>query len=669
MGAVSRPPLQSAQAAARPLCPPPGGRAALVRCAVRLSPELLPRRSVVRPARQRTRLPQGRGDGRVVQLGQRCAAQHAVVAHGDLRDARARRIDAARRSAAARARHLCGPGRSGLHRASAGAGCDGGGVVARARLPAGPLPGRARPAQLLGLQHAGVLRAGAGLPVDAHAARDEGGDPAAARGGHRGAARRGVQPHLRRQRAGADAVVPRAGQRELLPAGAGPGALLHQRHGLRQYAQPVASARAADGDGCAALLGQRLPHRRLPLRPGRDAGTRGARLRSRLGVLRCRAARPGARHRQDDRRAVGCRARRLPARQPSARLRRMERPLPRRRPALLARRRRAAPGAGRAAHGQRRPVRAALPAAVGLDQLCRFARRLHAARRGQLHPPAQRSQRRRQPRRPPRQLQRQLGRRRPDRRRRHPGPAGPGGARAAGHRPALQRHADAAGRRRIRPHAAGQQQRLLPGQRDLVAGLVDARAGRRAGAVRLHRAPDRAAQDQPRPALAALRARRGGGAARRAGHRLVRRARPPAHARRLERRRSPRAGAAPRLHRDHRRRGAAARGANADQRRRHRPDLHAARARHGLAARHRQRRARARGTAPCRTDRAGAGTQRGAAARHAARRDRADRLAARTRSRRPDGRPRARQAGRSRCRRAAPSRRNRARHRPGEALP
>jgi glycogen operon protein len=69
-------------------------------------------------------------------------------------------------------------------------------------------------------------------------------------------ARRGLQPHLRRQRAGAHAVVARPGQRQLLPADAGRRAPLHQRHRLRQHAEPVASARAADGDGFAALLGE-----------------------------------------------------------------------------------------------------------------------------------------------------------------------------------------------------------------------------------------------------------------------------------------------------------------------------------------------------------------------------------------------------------------------------
>ena len=74
---------------------------------------------------------------------------------------------------------------------------------------------------------------------------------------------------------------------------------------------------------------------------GVDARARAARLRSGLGLLRCAAPGSGALARQADLRAVGHRSRRLPARPPSAGLRRMERPLSRRRPPVLARRCRA----------------------------------------------------------------------------------------------------------------------------------------------------------------------------------------------------------------------------------------------------------------------------------------------------------------------------------------
>ena len=54
---------------------------------------------------------------------------------------------------------------------------------------------------------------------------------------------------------------------------------------------------------------------------------------------------------------------------------------------------------------------------------------------------------------------------------RGPGAAGPAGAQPPRHAAAVHRRADADRRRRARPHPAGQQQRLLPGQRDLLAGL------------------------------------------------------------------------------------------------------------------------------------------------------------------------------------------------------
>ncbi len=72
---------------------------------------------------------------------------------------------------------------------------------------------------------------------------------------------------------GPDAVAARAGQRRLLRAGRRP-PLLHRRHRLRQHAEHRAPARAAAGDGLAALLGRGDACRRLPLRPGLGAGAR-----------------------------------------------------------------------------------------------------------------------------------------------------------------------------------------------------------------------------------------------------------------------------------------------------------------------------------------------------------------------------------------------------------
>ena len=65
----------------------------------------------------------------------------------------------------------------------------------------------------------------------------------------------------------------------------------------------------------------------------------------------------------------------------------------------------------------------------------------------------------------------ELRRRRSDRRRRDQPAPRPSDAQSARHAAALAGHAHAARRRRVRPHAEWQQQRLLPGQRDQLARL------------------------------------------------------------------------------------------------------------------------------------------------------------------------------------------------------
>ena len=98
----------------------------------------------------------------------------------------------------------------------------------------------------------------------------------------------------------------------------------------------------------------------------------------------------------------------------NAALGRVERPLPRRHPPLLARRLRHDRPDGHAARRVERPLPAERPPAVPQHQLHHVARRLHAQRPGELRAEAQRGQRRGQPRRRQQQLQRQLRRRRPD---------------------------------------------------------------------------------------------------------------------------------------------------------------------------------------------------------------------------------------------------------------
>ena len=103
-------------------------------------------------------------------------------------------------------------------------------------------------------------------------------------------------------------------------------ALLHGLHRLRQHAQHAASARAAADHGQPALLGAGDARRRLPLRPRRRAGARAARGRPARRVLRHHPPGPGAVAGQADRRALGPGRGRLPGRQFPGRLGRVERP-------------------------------------------------------------------------------------------------------------------------------------------------------------------------------------------------------------------------------------------------------------------------------------------------------------------------------------------------------
>ena len=107
--------------------------------------------------------------------------------------------------------------------------------------------------------------------------------------------------------------------------------------GHRQLAEPGAPERAAADHGLAALLGDRVPRRRLPLRPGLGARARALRRRPPVGVLRRHPPGPGALAGQADRRAVGRRARRLPGRQLPGAVVGVERHVPRHDARLLAR--------------------------------------------------------------------------------------------------------------------------------------------------------------------------------------------------------------------------------------------------------------------------------------------------------------------------------------------
>ena len=248
--------------------------------------------------------------------------------------------------------------------------------------------------------------------------------------------------------------------------------LLYGLHRYREFTQHAASARAAIADGLPALLDRGDARRRLPLRSGGDARARPARGRSAERVLRSHPAGSGGLARQAHRRAVGRRRRRLSGRQLSAAVVGVERQVSRRRARLLARRA-VAPGRLRLSpHRLERSVRRHRAAPVRQHQLRHRARRLHAARPGLLQRQAQRGQRRGQPRRHRRQPLVELRRRR----------APPTTSRSSALRAQQQRNflatlllsqgvpmlcgGDEIGRTQKR-----QQQRLLPGQRDLVVRL------------------------------------------------------------------------------------------------------------------------------------------------------------------------------------------------------
>ena len=112
---------------------------------------------------------------------------------------------------------------------------------------------------------------------------------------------------------------------------------LHGLHRDGQLAQPREPVGAAADHGLAALLRDRVPRRRLPLRPRLGARPRALRRRQALRVLRRHPPGPGAVAGEADRRAVGRRPGRLPGRELPDPLVGVERDVPRHDARLLAR--------------------------------------------------------------------------------------------------------------------------------------------------------------------------------------------------------------------------------------------------------------------------------------------------------------------------------------------
>ena len=274
---------------------------------------------------------------RRLRLGRRPPAGNADGRPGDLRDARAQLHPASvvRRQVPGHLRRHPredplseGAGRQ-LPRADADL------RVRRVRERQGPPRHRRAALQLLGLQHGRLLCAQGRLRGDRQArhagGRVQGAGQGAAPQRHRGHPGRGLQPHGRRQRAGPVHLLPGHRQQDLLHADARGLLLQLQRH--RQHAELQQPGRAQHGAGLPALLGVRVSHRRLPLRPGLDPGPRPV---GRAAVQPAAAGvaglRPDPGQVQADRRGLG-RGRAVPGRLlPGLRpLGRVERQVPRRR--------------------------------------------------------------------------------------------------------------------------------------------------------------------------------------------------------------------------------------------------------------------------------------------------------------------------------------------------
>ena len=173
-------------------------------------------------------------------------------------------------------------------------------------------------------------------------------------------------------------ALPRHRQRLLLPARRPRTRATTWTSPARQQPQPGPPERAAADHGLAALLGDRVPRRRVPLRPRVGARARVPRGRPPLGVLRHHPPGPGPLAGEADRRAVGRRAGRLPGRQLPGPLDGVERHVPRRDARLLARPRAASATSPTRFAGSADLYETRRPPAVRVDQLRHRARRLHA---------------------------------------------------------------------------------------------------------------------------------------------------------------------------------------------------------------------------------------------------------------------------------------------------
>ena len=303
---------------------------------------------------------------------------------------------------------------------------------------------------------------------------------------------------------GPTAVLQGHRQPRLLPARRRrPLLLRHHRH--RQHAEHAPPARAAADHRLAALLGDRDARGRVPLRPSRQPGPPVPRGRPAVRVLRPHPGGPRGEPGQAHRRALGPRRRRLPGRQLPDAVVGVERPLPRYRPRLLARRTTArwptsptgspaaptctaGPGAARTPASTSSPRTTGSPSPTWSPTTTSTTRRTARTTGTAPTTTARGTAAREGPTDDPEICV-------------HPGAPPP---RADDHAAAQPGRAHDQARRRDRPHPARQQQRLLPGQRDLLARL----GARGRGLPRLLRRPRRVPAPAPGvPAAPLLRGR------------------------------------------------------------------------------------------------------------------------------------------------------------------
>ena len=229
-----------------------------------------------------------------------------------------------------------------------------------------------------------------------------------------------------------------------------------------------------------------------------------------VGLLRHHPPGPDHLAGQADRRAVGPRRGRLPGRQLPGAVVRVERAISRHGPRLLARRAGHARRVRLPLHRQHRPVRGRRPppdAQRSTSSPPTTASRLQdLVSYNDKHNEANGED---EPRRRERQPLVELRRGGSDRRPRHHRAARAPETQSDGDAAALAGRADAARRRRARPHAGRQQQRLLPGQRDQLDRLGTRPTG---GVRRVHPPGDRPSGATSRCCVAAASSRDAGSA-------------------------------------------------------------------------------------------------------------------------------------------------------------